>query len=343
MKTLLLKLDANNHIREWSAWIEETDLIILTCQRGHAPIRHVISFNDSNHRQLIPKSNSPLEAAETELKRRIAKQKNRHGYSTTLKHRVVKPMLAHVFKCHAHKLPQRVFIQPKLNGLRCLASTSWLKSRQGTYFNLPHIKEALSNLPPDIILDGELYNHNFNLQTIMGIASRIDPGPEGKQLQLHVFDIIEESVPYDERLAALRELDLPPEIQRVDTLDIKLSDVQQHFEFYKKAGYEGAIVRHPKGLYQSGSRSSDLLKVKEVQLLVAKIIDILPQDKRPYLGKLHVQTASTKFFCSLKGSEEEKRRLMVHKSSYVGQLCQIEFEDYSEDNIPLKPICIKIG
>ena len=82
----------------------------------------------------------------------------------------IKPMLAYP----ANKKPipytsEQVFVQPKLDGVRCVIqydnSTVTAYSRTGKEWkNINHILAEL--LPffwknPDVVLDGELYNHDL--------------------------------------------------------------------------------------------------------------------------------------------------------------------------------------
>ena len=92
---------------------------------------------------------------------------------------MMKPMLAHKFDNSRVDWSQPVYIQPKLDGVRCLikrvsdfpgqeelASFSVKAySRTGKEFkNVSHITNALKGFffnNPDVVLDGELYNHKL--------------------------------------------------------------------------------------------------------------------------------------------------------------------------------------
>ena len=75
---------------------------------------------------------------------------------------MIKPMLAHKFDIKRVDYSKPVYIQPKLDGVRCLFTKDGAYSRTGKQFkNLAHIELEL--IPffkdnPNIILDGELYN-----------------------------------------------------------------------------------------------------------------------------------------------------------------------------------------
>ena len=74
-----------------------------------------------------------------------------------------KAMLAH--KYNPNKANYPAYIQPKLDGVRCLFTAEGAFSRAGNQFmNVEHIEHDLKpvfNKYPNLILDGELYNHGL--------------------------------------------------------------------------------------------------------------------------------------------------------------------------------------
>ena len=77
----------------------------------------------------------------------------------------LKPMLAHKYDDKRVDWSKPVYIQPKLDGVRCLFTSEGAYSRNGKQFkNLRHIEIALEsffNANPDAVLDGELYKHDL--------------------------------------------------------------------------------------------------------------------------------------------------------------------------------------
>ena len=71
-----------------------------------------------------------------------------------------KAMLAH--KYNPDKADYPAYIQPKLDGVRCLFTKDGAFSRAGNQFmNVKHIENDLKpvfNRYPNLVLDGELYN-----------------------------------------------------------------------------------------------------------------------------------------------------------------------------------------
>ena len=94
---------------------------------------------------------------------------------------MMKPMLAHKFDNSRVDWSQPVYIQPKLDGVRCLFTKDGAYSRAGNKFmNLVHIELALLpffNNNPDVVLDGELYNHKLkrDFEKIISLVRKQKP------------------------------------------------------------------------------------------------------------------------------------------------------------------------
>ena len=78
--------------------------------------------------------------------------------------KVIYPMLAQDFNKHKTKLKYPAFIQPKLDGYRCIFNSKdkSCNSRQGKEFSIikrTDLYKELMSIKDDIILDGELYIH----------------------------------------------------------------------------------------------------------------------------------------------------------------------------------------
>ena len=93
------------------------------------------------------------------------------------------------------------FIQPKLDGIRCYITKDGAFSRNHKEFKtVEHIKKALKpllKLFPHLILDGELYNHQFkdNFNKIVSLVRKQKPSKEDlkkavKYIQFHWYDYV---------------------------------------------------------------------------------------------------------------------------------------------------------
>ena len=195
-----------------------------------------------------------------------------------------KPMLAHKFDNDRVDWSQPVYIQAKLDGVRCLFTKDGAYSRTGKHFkNLVHIELAL--IPffkqnPDVILDGELYNHELknDFEKIISLVRKQKPTAddrlEAQQLvQFHCYDYFD-GVIYDSYKTRMQNLVTADLYDKVHYVPAKLVDSynyarELHQEFLDQ-GYEGSIIRLD-GLYKHG-RSYDLMKFKDFSDTEATII-----------------------------------------------------------------------
>ena len=195
----------------------------------------------------------------------------------------IKPMLAH--KYNPDKADYPAYIQPKLDGVRCVFTKDGAYSRTGKEFkNVDHIKKALKNFfntYPTFILDGELYNHGLkdDFEKIISLVRKTKPTEEHKQeaaelIQYHVYDIANLAhATYTNRLNILNSsFTYTYPICKVESKVVLDYDeaVKQHKK-YLKLGYEGSIYRSMDGKYK-GTRSWDLMKFKDFDDAEATII-----------------------------------------------------------------------
>ena len=108
-------------------------------------------------------------------------------------------MLAHKFDPAKIVWDDYVYMQPKLDGVRCLFTKDGAFSRTGKQFmNIKHIEKDLGHVfdaLPWLVLDGELYNHNLrdNFEKIISLVRKQKPTEEDKYearvwTQYHVYD-----------------------------------------------------------------------------------------------------------------------------------------------------------
>ena len=202
-----------------------------------------------------------------------------------------KPMLAQVYTNQNQiDWDQPVYMQPKLDGVRCIFTKEGAFSRTGKRFmNVRHIELELRHFfdaLPWIILDGELYNHDLrdNFEKIISLVRKQTPTHEDRleafnMVQFHVYDYTSidyksgEGRGYRDRMHNLNVSDIyAPCVHHLRAHRINMIEMVEilHKKFLKQ-GYEGSIIRLD-GPYQQ-KRSKYLLKVKDFQDSEAKIID----------------------------------------------------------------------
>lgn len=207
--------------------------------------------------------------------------------------KVLFPMLAHKYD---PKKFQPGYVQPKLDGMRCIAKADGLFSRQGKPIeSCPHIVEALAPIfgaNPELVLDGELYNHDLkhDFERLMSLCRKsgksLTPAvkAETQTVQYHIYDVISAVGDAWQRLSYLTDIvDVPSPhnpnhrmdgysylVEIGSTAIVKTYSVDSTAEFdeahneFLSLGYEGSIWR-AKGTeetagYEIDKRSKRLLK-----------------------------------------------------------------------------------
>lgn len=208
------------------------------------------------------------------------------------------PMLAKKVEDLKKPLVYPVYIQPKLDGNRCVAFLDTFK--KPTYKNVilysRQQKEYPENPANDLIrkslldvfirnydvgegeslfLDGELYLHDTPLQEINSIIRGKAKG--GQTIEYHVYDHFYPSYdkqPFSERTIKLKSI-FKKDIPNVKMVETHLVETQEEndklYVDYLDKHYEGIMIRTPTGPYMKSStkkseqlRSKDLLKRKEL-------------------------------------------------------------------------------
>jgi ATP-dependent DNA ligase len=188
------------------------------------------------------------------------------------------------------------YIQPKLDGVRCLVflkkvghasqviaytrnrklieSMDDIKKRLAPY--LTALYDHINN--QSIYLDGELYTHGKHLQEISGDARQ---SKNQSRMEYHIYDCFypyELDTVFSERHAQVTELFNSMStadsafIKRVATKKINSrAEIVAEYKKFIAAGYEGAMVRNADGPYLASAvktgtnlRSDDLIKYKPV-------------------------------------------------------------------------------
>ena len=250
---------------------------------------------------------------------------------------MMKPMLAHKFDDSRVDWSQPVYIQPKLDGVRCLFTKDGAYSRNHKQFmNVRHIEMALKpffDQHPDVILDGELYNHKLkrDFEKIISLVRKQKPTDTDRRdaqhlVQFHVYDYFD-GVMYDSYKTRMQQL-VTADIYdaQIKYVPAKLVDSynyarELHQEFLDQ-GYEGSIIRLD-GLYKHG-RSYDLMKFKDFSDAEATIVGYeLGKGKRTgTLGKfLMLDDEGVQFGCPPgKGyAYKDLANMLLNINDYIGQ------------------------
>ena len=197
-----------------------------------------------------------------------------------------KAMLAH--KYNPDKADYPAFIQPKLDGVRCLFTAEGAFSRAHNQFmNVDHIEKALKPFfakNPTTVLDGELYNHGLkeDFEKIISLVRKKKPTKDDKLeaaelVEYHIYDVASMTfATYTTRLNYINSISnfrWNHILRRVDTkVALDFDEAVKMHNKNLKLGYEGSIYRSFEGKYK-GTRSWDLMKFKDFHDAEATIIN----------------------------------------------------------------------
>ena len=258
----------------------------------------------------------------------------------------IKAMLAH--KYNEDKADYPAYIQPKLDGVRCLFTAKGAFSRANNQFmNVDHITKDLKPVfdrYPTLILDGELYNHGLkdDFEKIISLVKKKKPtdadrAEAAELVQYHIYDVA--SFPhatYTWRMNFVNSLKNSAMFRTSSCLCISDTKVALDFDDAQKLhakniklGYEGSIYRSMEGKYK-GTRSWDLMKFKDFHDAEAIIVDFVAgKGKRTgTLGKFIMQDyEGVEFGCPPgKGyNYDALAEMLENAAQYVGQLATFTY------------------
>ena len=279
------------------------------------------------------------------------------------------PMLAHKTD------PKRIdfdkndyYVQPKLDGIRCYITKDGMFTRNHKpIVSAPHIFEDVKYvfddpLWEDIILDGELYNHELkeNFSKIVSLVRKTKPSAEDlleskEKVEYHLYDMFVPGNPdmkFRERYSLCEIFILnnkravPVETRQVFSME----HAQDLNQLWLDEGYEGSMIRQD-AEYQP-KRSWYLQKVKTFVDEEFEIVGFVERVSRSrngvaheeyktgMLGKFIMKMADGREFGAPPGKGYDHKKLTEmweNRESYIGQQATVEFFEYTEYGVPRFP------
>lgn len=348
----LYKIDSTGRVRVW--WLESNDEAYRT-HSGLEDGKIVVSGWQYPTEKNVGKVNatSISEQVLSEIKSKYEHQTYQGKYAESIDEaqkgaKFIECMLAASYDAKKNKaFPY--WSQPKLDGVRCLVTEAGLQSRNGKpLLSSPHIRTALQPLFdefPDVVVDGELYNHELkdDFERLISLARKTKPTPEdiaesAKMVEYHVYDVIipGEDLTYTERLQFIQDnitgrfpmvVAVPAVlVHSAEEIDTKLGE-------YLESGYEGQMLREQTSPYEH-KRSKALLKHKTFEDDEFEIVEVV-EGKGNYSGmaksltiKLHDGSTQS---CGMRGKMDYLRNLLTEKEKYVGGTATVIYQNKTSD------------
>lgn len=234
--------------------------------------------------------------------------------------------------------------QLKYDGHRCIIGKDstgkiFAVSKNGKIIDsIDHILKGI-RIPNDVELDGELYHHGTALQTIGSWVKRKQEN--SLKLKYICYDAIipgKFSTRYDKLLEMRSDNCFFENIVIASTwFNISNEDIPIYFKKAKDDGYEGLMVRDPDGLYESGKKSKNILKVKGCIDGEFLVLDVIPSVDG--WGRLKCAMPNGKTFTtSAPGTHLNKINILNNKEEYIGRMVKLEYANLTEEGKPFHPV-----
>lgn len=361
----LYKLGAHSSIRVWS--ISYTSGKIKSIwgaeERDFQESIRVISTNTSGR--------TPLEQAKQEAEYRWNKKQNIEGFRPDrpkAEFFTGQSMRANTWSPDKNQIKSwPVWIQPKYDGLRCMAyideeGETILRTRGNKLIHhLNGIREnariALAQLQhysgdEDVILDGEIFCWELDFEAIDGLVTKKKSNQAfamEEYLKFFVFDCNTQTPRgYKERYTLIKR-----SCKGIEKLEIAPVNLAKDKETIVKAcskfqsqGYEGVIIRKIDGLYKY-SRCTEIYKYKgDRHDTEGEVIDGTCEQSAfgpAILWRLRLvngKEISVRPKGSLTSRVETYKDYLNNPQEYHGKLFRIEYQKLSKYGIPIHPVGI---
>jgi len=361
---LLYGIDSSKKIKTWYIKVLQytnySDIITIYGYNRKIELKRRINSGKN-----IGKKNetSHFQQAVADAKSKWTKKQSIENYTKTVPiidcgtdmlHNVIRfPMLAQDYKKQKNKVSFPCYIQPKLDGYRCIydTKTQTITSRQGKSFEIikqsGKLYEELKSLNNDVILDGELYVHNntFEELGILRKTKKLNTSDIEKlyKIEYHVYDIIDSKLTFEKRLEILKHLNLNIRFTKIKLVQSLLvnneEEIEENHTRYINNSYEGSIIRNLNGMYKEKFRSNDLLKFKDFMDGEFELVNFSAEKDTSNLNEnLIIWTIKVnENTCNVRpqGTDQERKELykqcVKDFSLFKGKKLWIKFFEYTND------------
>lgn len=283
------------------------------------------------------------------------------GYFDTVREtnhqQIFLPMLAQKFTERKHKITYPCYVQPKLNGVRCIARMTemgpeYLSRKGKLYTTLSHLNESVEDLTCrwEVPLDGEIFHPDWTFQEILRAVKK-DRGDLTDELQYWVYDVVDVDSDFEDRIQKIQQFRLQNQVVYVPTHEVNSEEeIMEHHKKFTDQGFEGTIVRNKKGTYKLKHRSIDLQKYKTMldrEYIVTGVHEGTGTDEGTAVFELETPEG-LKFSSRPKGSRETRAKYLENIQDIIGKEATIQYQELSEaptgytEGVPIFPIVLCI-
>lgn len=343
-KVTLYGLSKNGTYKLWSIETKEEEIHLEHGQENGKIQLKIESVKGKN----IGRSNetTPSQQAKLEALSKIEKQKDK-GYRLNkedLQDLDILPMLSTDYTKQGHRIKYPCWGSDKMDGCRALAicenGVVILKSRGGKLYDVKHLQGQLAAVMKDgEVWDGELFIKGKYLEEIVSAIKK--QNPLTPYLGFVVFDVVntEEFSSRIDTIKAISKRLLGTQIQVIDYVNIESEqDMKVHHKDSVARGFEGLMLRNGKGVYESGKRSADSQKYKEMIEDDFQITGVLEDKNGNAVFVVYDRTACASFTV-VGGNFESRQYALKHPEEFIGKWANIAFQTrYKDSKLPQFPV-----
>lgn len=314
-------------------------------------------------RQVLSQLGTQLTEIECILLSRILKKDLRCGVSTKTVNKVWKKLIPEFEVMLAETGEERIvypcYVEPKYDGVRTIAivrdgSVNYYSRNGKEFANFDVFSNSLIKLP-DGVYDGEVVGADFN--TLMTYVHRKHKEGSDIDLKYVVFDML----PLDEfesKVFTMSQRSRSIIVKHnIDSLHDEViltpedfyfaankQDLDKAYRNFVAQGYEGAIVKNIKAVYES-KRSKHWIKLKPVDTLDLEIVDVIEGEGK-YVGTLGALVVNHKEVAVNVGTgytDEDRNLMWKNKSSLIGKTVEVAYQEITPDGSLRFPVfkCIR--
>lgn len=252
-----------------------------------------------------------------------------------------KCMLALSFDKREKDIRYPCFVQPKIDGIRCIQKDNKLFSREGTPFS-EYLDFLKVTVPENVIIDGELYSDQIPFETLVGAVKikkqkNIPKKEILDNIKYCIFDVYFKDNPtttFEERNNWINkhlENNVVP-FQKIDNKET----LMKVYQTYLDNGYEGIMIRNVSSIYKQNYRSPDLQKLKPFQDSEFEIVgykDGIGQD----LGAvIWICDNGKGILFDVKPSDtvENRKKMFINGQDFIGKWLTVKYQALNQSGVP---------
>lgn len=287
--------------------------------------------------------------------------------------KLLKPMLALELDMDKPNIKYPVYIQPKLDGVRCLVYLNSygelvFQSRQNTIYEpFEHLVPELTTLfssftdKQDLVIDGELYIHGAAFEKITSIVRRAkSKHPEVSIIKYHIYDCFysgdkdsnkaKNCIGYGTRYETLNKAFGKHTFQNLVLVETKVAkdmgEIEALHTHYTKLSspYEGIMIRNKDSPYKQQGRSKDLLKYKKFHddefVVIGHHEGTGAHKGTPIFECLSKAKEGKTFSVTMQGTIESRKQMLDNVKGYYGKKLTVKYQEISADGAPRFPVGI---